>query len=193
MLCTYCGDVANTIDHVPPKKLRNAGEASGYVWLEVPACWPCNGALGARRLMTVDERRYWISQRLRRRYRWLLELPEWTSEELKTLGPSLRGMVRRAMVMKAFISQAIQFAERVEEAPAEAARPHDSRIFQVPIGTPEPGRSSRPPPRTFTKKVPAQSPAPVPVPLATRMDSCDHIRTREEITAAMAAIKRESA
>lgn len=76
MICTYCGEDANTIDHVPPTMLWST-VIGDYPHVEVPACLSCNSALGARRLMTVEARKAWISAWLPKHYAKYLSIPNW--------------------------------------------------------------------------------------------------------------------
>lgn len=178
MFCTYCGDIATTIDHVPPSKLRSNGEADGYEWFEVPSCWPCNIALGARPLMTVEARREWIVLHLQRRYRQALAA-DWTGAELRELGPDLRARIQQSMFRKASVERAIAFATSASAQPQQPAVAAGRNIFDVPIGIPEHGRAHRPSPRVYVSK-------PKPEPIDT---PADRIRTRSEIDEIMAEIR----
>lgn len=84
--CAYCGDVADTRDHVIPcSYLRPDCEGSHHYrasdWL-VPACRECNVTLGARLLFTVPDRAAFLLARFRAKWRKLLASPDWTPEEL---------------------------------------------------------------------------------------------------------------
>lgn len=98
--CTYCGELATTVDHIPPRALRPVIPASECPWVEVPACGECNSALNARRLLTVSDRCRWIVTYLKRKYSKDLNLPEWPDSDVQELGLALRRRVRAGLVRK---------------------------------------------------------------------------------------------
>jgi hypothetical protein len=108
-LCTYCGELANTIDHIPPQS-RRAGLEGVYPFLEVPACKSCNSGLGARPLMRLEDRQQWIHGWLQRHYVKILTLPEWSERELEELGPTLRQKVGRGLAQKRATLARIEFS-----------------------------------------------------------------------------------
>jgi hypothetical protein len=89
--CTYCGAIAGTRDHVPPKVIRGMLRETVPGWEKqyppevVPACLECNVLLNKEALLTVVERKAWIKKKLRRRYARLLAMPEWSEEELQAV------------------------------------------------------------------------------------------------------------
>jgi hypothetical protein len=94
--CTYCGLPSDSIDHIPPQAMRamiqDLGAYKG-VWREVPACRWCNSHLADLALLTVEDRRQYIKKVLRKKFKKLLSLPDWTDAALAELGPSLRCFV----------------------------------------------------------------------------------------------------
>lgn len=40
--CCYCGDVADTKDHIPPKSFFSLEERAAIQLIKVPACKKCN-------------------------------------------------------------------------------------------------------------------------------------------------------
>ena len=97
-VCTYCGDTADTIDHVPPLamvyELADAGAYPGRLWL-VPACHECNSTLSGRHLPTLAGRRKHLAHRYRRRYASLLRMPRWSNDELSEMKGVLREDIAR--------------------------------------------------------------------------------------------------
>ncbi len=83
--CVYCGARANTVDHIPPVSLVFALELNTFKrLLKVRACKECNSALGAKALFTLESRREFIHERLKKKldkYKGVL-----TAEEMETLG-----------------------------------------------------------------------------------------------------------
>lgn len=95
--CTYCGMPADTRDHVIPRAARGAVAPDVLLRVPdtVPCCRECNSLAGDRIVCeSVAEKREEIQFLLRLRYRRLLALPDWGSEELAELGPAMRRSVR---------------------------------------------------------------------------------------------------
>ena len=104
-VCTYCGLLGETIDHVPPKSIRNRlvelDLANPQHFREVRSCRECNSIIGARPPWTVSARRRELHKILKRRYAKYLEMPNWTEEEIEELGPGMQESVREGLVVKA--------------------------------------------------------------------------------------------
>ena len=103
--CYYCGELATTVDHVPPLSARPNilafGLAGRYPFTEVPACRDCNCCgLNDRALWTLASRRRFVKQWLRRRYRKYLRIPEWDESEIGRLGPAMQRYVLHGLAMK---------------------------------------------------------------------------------------------
>ena len=113
--CEYCGQLAETIDHVPPRAARptliELGLADRYPFLEVHACHECNCLLGHRPLWTVKQRREFLHKRLAQRYAKYLKIPDWTDRELGTLGRDLQDMTLHGLAVRDFIRARIVYAK----------------------------------------------------------------------------------
>jgi 5-methylcytosine-specific restriction endonuclease McrA len=84
--CTYCGDPATDIDHVPPKSLV-AKWRLPITMQEVPACDFCNRTLSNRAaLMTLPARKAWMKASL-----WRKRMPHKRRE-----GHGVEGFLARA-------------------------------------------------------------------------------------------------
>lgn len=119
--CTYCGMIADSVDHVPPTTVRptliELKLVRQYPFTEVQACRECNVLLGRLALWTVASRRAYIKERLARRYRKYLSIPEWTDAELFALTDSMRESVEHGIAVKKvtlnrIAYQPISFRER---------------------------------------------------------------------------------
>lgn len=108
--CFYCGVPANSIDHVPPRAMRkrmaDLGEYFG-VWVEVPACMWCNSTLGNLALLTLTDRKLYIKQRLRVKFKKLLASHDWTDEQLDELGYTLKTKILASMAKRRLVRQRI--------------------------------------------------------------------------------------
>lgn len=95
--CTYCGDTAGTIDHVPPVSWGYAvGTDAEGDWVAIPCCKECNSALGERGGNTVGSRAEYMARWIRRRYRQELSMPDWSVDDLDELGKNLRSAIEDA-------------------------------------------------------------------------------------------------
>jgi hypothetical protein len=97
--CRYCGAPAQGFDHVPPLRWAEAQPS----WVldntdlrKVPACTECNTALSGSILFTLKERRRYLLDHYRRKYKPFLRMPEWSEEELDELDPRLAEDVRHS-------------------------------------------------------------------------------------------------
>lgn len=111
--CSYCGVIANSIDHVPPisarERIVDLGLQSRYPFFEVPACRECNSTLGARGLWLLSERRAYIKKRLHQRYASILRIPDWSDNELAQMSKNMQGYVTNGLIVRDFIRQRLAF------------------------------------------------------------------------------------
>jgi hypothetical protein len=103
--CTYCGRLADTIDHVVPRHLlKRAAEIgyspAGFARLIVPACRECNSYLGGRIHGSLEQRRAEAKEGIRKRYARALRVPDWTEEELAEMSPKLRREIKVTLMVK---------------------------------------------------------------------------------------------
>jgi hypothetical protein len=107
--CRYCGLACDTIDHIPPQSVRprlvELGIANRYPFIEVWCCRECNTLLGARALWTVETRKKFIKQALRKRYHRYLNAPEWTDREISHLSGTLQRYVLNREIIKAMVEK----------------------------------------------------------------------------------------
>lgn len=94
--CVYCGRFADTNDHVPAKCYAVQIGTRAIV----KACSECNSLLGAQPLHTVEERRKWLKAKYEKRYASILSTPDWTEEEIKTLGRHTADMIRMSLATR---------------------------------------------------------------------------------------------
>lgn len=90
--CYYCGDLANSIDHVLPSVYLIGLSPEALLALPklaadtVPACVNCNSLLGASFQESLALRKQELKTRLRKRWARLLDAtPEWTEDDLDGL------------------------------------------------------------------------------------------------------------
>lgn len=99
-LCVYCGDPADTIDHVPPltrvedyRALRRGKES----YLMVKACRPCNSMLGDDLHADIFERIDSVKYRLKRQIKRDDYALQWSKQDIALLGKNLRSKVVSSM------------------------------------------------------------------------------------------------
>jgi hypothetical protein len=109
--CIYCGEHADTEDHVIPRS--HIAKLLGLIALPkqlitVPACSNCNTIAGAKIFKSIGAKRRYILNRLRTKYRKVLEIPNWSEAELESIecrnlktailtGLALRDQLRRRL------------------------------------------------------------------------------------------------
>jgi len=106
--CIYCGQRANSRDHVIPKRMREVLELRyGPNWGRffdvpntVPACLECNQIAGAKLFPTISAKRRYIQKRLEVKYKKLLEAPDWEDDEISELGYSLKIYIQNIQIAK---------------------------------------------------------------------------------------------
>jgi len=83
--CYYCGDTAEVKDHYPPLSTADCFSVEDDIdWLLVPSCSECNLLAGSEPHNTLEERREYIQEKLKSRYKKELRLGEhWYDAELE--------------------------------------------------------------------------------------------------------------
>ena len=97
--CFYCGDPANTLDHQPPISRINDYRALGLgyeEYVKVPCCAECNGLLSNTLTTNLLARCEFLKDKLRKRYRHVLNVPRWTSSEI--IASEVRGNIKKKIV-----------------------------------------------------------------------------------------------
>jgi hypothetical protein len=87
--CFYCGMPAVEREHVIPLNGRASNNSE-----VVPTCYECNRLASNNQFDSVLEKFNFIQERIRAKYEKLLNLGNWTSNELNELGPQLRAYVK---------------------------------------------------------------------------------------------------
>lgn len=118
--CHYCGVPAWTIDHVVPRLMLDMIQKSEdetlkaqirqrHKILTVSACGECNTLLGERYFPTLEKRKSWVRQRLRRRYRKFLTMPTWGLDELAALDGGLQDYILQGLAIKRHVLRRVQW------------------------------------------------------------------------------------
>ena len=100
--CTYCGIGANCLDHVIPVSYKQIGRkgADYSKELVVPSCDECNNKLSNFYLPSIAERAEYLIGAYNKKYKKILSAPDWTEEEIRELGPTLRKTIQGTQNLK---------------------------------------------------------------------------------------------
>lgn len=109
--CAYCGDPADTLDHVVPRSYDDTASFGRDKC--VPACATCNTMLGNVFFHTVGERAAYLVRGYRWRYRKVLRSVAWDDDELAELGYALRKSVTASIKIKHDVVSKIEHLEFV--------------------------------------------------------------------------------
>lgn len=111
--CFYCGQYADTVDHVPPISLFNF--YSNYYRVLLKSCGECNSALGGKFLPTPLVRVEFLIKKYKKRYRKILCLPSWHKEEINDLSGSLKKYIESQINMKALTVERLKYLESTKD------------------------------------------------------------------------------
>tara|TARA_R110000744_G_C18865641_1_gene504561 strand:- start:35 stop:445 length:411 start_codon:yes stop_codon:yes gene_type:complete len=116
MICTYCKDIADTLDHVIPHSYvaTNSKQIRTYNKNEVvPCCRECNSLLGSKLYFTIAERADYLYTTYKKRYKKLLSIPEWDENDLKEIKNNLKKYIEASIKEKKIIQIRIDYCELI--------------------------------------------------------------------------------
>jgi len=96
-LCIYCGQPADTLDHVPPLNRIDDYESLGLAqeqYVLAPACRSCNSTAKDNLEDGILQRIEAVKDRIAKNLRKYLQRVEWDEEELAELGPNILSAVK---------------------------------------------------------------------------------------------------
>lgn len=95
--CYYCGIPATDFDHVPPISMADAlvttDALNASLLVKVDACKDCNGYLGAKPLLTPEDRRREVRDHIATQIHKYRDV-DWSVAEIRQLGPNMKREVR---------------------------------------------------------------------------------------------------
>lgn len=115
--CVYCGNIADTRDHFIPRAFLKRIEDLGWANKDniiVPACRECNSTAGAKVFNTLNQKRNYIHERYKVKYKKVLEMPKWEEHELEEFGHSLRVRIKQSMLAKEEIKARLRWPRVIE-------------------------------------------------------------------------------
>ena len=106
MICSYCGEFADTYDHVIPVSYKHVDRKMEVGNKEaIPCCSECNTILGNRFLHTVSARATYLLKEYRKRYKRVLNTPHWEDDELEEMGESMRKSILARLDTKDILNE----------------------------------------------------------------------------------------
>jgi len=95
--CFYCGEYANTKDHIIPVSFYyNGGRKGKHLTAEygkenlIDSCHECNCIANNKIFNNKYEKKDYIQERLKIKYRKIINSPFWSDEEINEMGRTLR-------------------------------------------------------------------------------------------------------
>lgn len=118
--CYYCGEPADTVDHVVPQSMLDAARDSGEEVLiaalqdrrrrmTVACCQECNNLAGAKYHASLIERSEYVRTRLGHRHRKVLTMPDWSATELMELSEQLRNLVLARLIERDLVRRRLRY------------------------------------------------------------------------------------
>lgn len=124
LLCMYCGASAECREHVVPVSYLSFARSYNekLVWL-VPACNNCNSLAGPFIAFSIPEKAKYVMSRFKLKYKKILNYPEWTEEEMKSIDYGLKEMVWAGIVAKRVAKERLSVLEKTCNLPVDYQRP----------------------------------------------------------------------
>lgn len=122
--CVYCGEVANTEEHFPPKSYT----MHGY---KLPACSECNSLAGTAHPTNFEARSDYVKGKLRSKYSKHLSVPDWSDDEIEELNYNLREGVKVWKKQKQIIKDRLAWSVQSYLASIDQS----SDFVQIYVGT----------------------------------------------------------
>ena len=111
-LCVYCGQPADTLDHVPPLNRIDDYESLNLqkeYYLLVPSCRSCNCTASDNLESGILERIEVVKDALTKKLKKYLKGIEWDEVELEELGPNLLSAVKKDSIKKQLAVSRIEY------------------------------------------------------------------------------------
>ena len=98
LTCWYCGDMADTRDHVTPHSTTGFKKRSWSNLDYVMCCKECNHILGSNFPYDMLGRIEYLIQKFTRKHKLNKEVIQWDEEELDEVGHNLSSYIRASMI-----------------------------------------------------------------------------------------------
>lgn len=112
-ICTYCGDTANSIDHVIAvsyfdDSITRSGALSSK-GIRTYSCKDCNCVLNNKYFETFSERCGYVNKRIRQRFKKVINLPPWSQEEFAKLGKNIKASLGAKLNLKSVVLERLRW------------------------------------------------------------------------------------
>ena len=114
--CVYCGEDADTKDHVVPVSYYFNGKRTGrHLTADfgeenlVDCCRECNCMANNKVFDNIQAKREYIQERIKEKYKKVVNMPFWSDDEIKELGQTLRKEVKIQQLARKWILNRINF------------------------------------------------------------------------------------
>ena len=102
-ICMYCGDPADQREHVTPYSYT--GNNTHMVW----SCGECNNIAGSLLFSNIRDKGIYINDKLQEKYKKLLDVPQWSDEELGELDGGMKKYVKGMRKVQEWIRNRINW------------------------------------------------------------------------------------
>lgn len=117
MICSYCGEFAETYDHVVPVSYKHVTRKLEVGNKEaIPCCCECNTTLGNKFFHTVSTRAGYLLKKYKKRYAKVLNTPDWEEDELEEMGDSMRRSIVARLDMRGILKERLMHLKDTQAA-----------------------------------------------------------------------------
>lgn len=117
--CVYCGKDAECEDHVIPVSfLSDRNRRKNKSWNDnhnksnnnlVNCCRECNSIASDKVFIDIDDKKDYIQEKLQKKYRKVLDMPDWTEKQINTMGINLATEIRIQLLAKKWILNRVNY------------------------------------------------------------------------------------
>lgn len=114
--CYYCGDDAETKDHIIPISYYYSGKREGRHLTAkygkenlIDCCKECNSLASNKVFNNVEAKKEYIQDKIWNKYKKIINMPEWTDEELNELEGYLRKSIKIKILARRWILNRVNY------------------------------------------------------------------------------------
>lgn len=113
--CFYCGEPADTIDHCPPISFIDVKDQKWFKskkikFYKVSSCFDCNKKLGAKQLLTLQERANFILSRLETSTD---KIVYWSQDEINEMSAMFEKMIQAKKEKNKILFERVRFCQEL--------------------------------------------------------------------------------
>ncbi|MCD4760255.1 HNH endonuclease [archaeon] len=114
--CFYCGEDANTKDHIIPVSYYYSGKRQNRHFTSdygkeniVDCCRECNCIAGNKVFDNVYKKKEYIQERLTRKYKKVINSPFWSEEDINAMGKMLKREIKIQQMARSWALNRINY------------------------------------------------------------------------------------